>query len=182
MGPARHPSREELWSDVCDDISRSRGLQRAASSDKASATTGPGQRQYFSWLEPDGPRGPLSTTCAHGAGPTPGQGPPTHGLEVTSDLFHAPEYNWMAETKEPIMGKRGSRDSDNSLLRYLSDDKILVIEEEPEGPVRESRRTHASLPPQEPQPQQPQLPPQPVHAVVHAAGWTRPPRHFLCQL
>lgn len=31
-------------------------------------------------------------------------------------------------------------DSDNSLLRYLSDDKILVIEEEPEGPSRESRR------------------------------------------
>lgn len=31
-------------------------------------------------------------------------------------------------------------DSDNSLLRYLSDDKILVIEEEPEGPGRESRR------------------------------------------
>ena len=31
-------------------------------------------------------------------------------------------------------------DSDNSLLRYLSDDKILVIEEEPEVPGRESRR------------------------------------------
>lgn len=31
-------------------------------------------------------------------------------------------------------------DSDNSLLRYLSDDKILVIEEEPEGLGRESRR------------------------------------------
>lgn len=31
-------------------------------------------------------------------------------------------------------------DSDNSLLRYLSDDKILVIEEEPEVPSRESRR------------------------------------------
>uniref|UniRef100_A0A3Q0S744 Si:ch211-26b3.4 n=1 Tax=Amphilophus citrinellus TaxID=61819 RepID=A0A3Q0S744_AMPCI len=34
----------------------------------------------------------------------------------------------------------GLQDSDNSLLRYLSDDKILVIEEEPEGPGRESRR------------------------------------------
>uniref|UniRef100_A0ACB8FX54 Uncharacterized protein n=1 Tax=Sphaerodactylus townsendi TaxID=933632 RepID=A0ACB8FX54_9SAUR len=29
------------------------------------------------------------------------------------------------------MYKRGSRDSENSLLRYLSDDKILVIQEEP---------------------------------------------------
>ncbi|KAK6317001.1 hypothetical protein J4Q44_G00124010 [Coregonus suidteri] len=42
------------------------------------------------------------------------------------------DYNWMAETKEPNMYKRGSRDSDNSLLRYLSDDKILVIQEEPD--------------------------------------------------
>ncbi|KAI1902718.1 hypothetical protein AGOR_G00018900 [Albula goreensis] len=49
------------------------------------------------------------------------------------------EYNWMAETKEPNMYKRGSRDSDNSLLRYLSDDKILVIQEEPEA-SRESKR------------------------------------------
>ncbi|XP_016528304.1 connector enhancer of kinase suppressor of ras 2 isoform X2 [Poecilia formosa] len=36
--------------------------------------------------------------------------------------------------------KTPTHDSDNSLLRYLSDDKILVIEEEPEGPGRESRR------------------------------------------
>ncbi|KAJ8416730.1 hypothetical protein AAFF_G00326080 [Aldrovandia affinis] len=49
------------------------------------------------------------------------------------------EYNWMTETKEPSMYKRGSRDSDNSLLRYLSDDKILVIQEEPEVP-RECKR------------------------------------------
>ncbi|KAM8908678.1 connector enhancer of kinase suppressor of ras 2 isoform 4-T4 [Spinachia spinachia] len=36
--------------------------------------------------------------------------------------------------------KTPTHDSDNSLLRYLSDDKILVIEEEPEVPGRESRR------------------------------------------
>nr|XP_061783900.1 connector enhancer of kinase suppressor of ras 2-like isoform X4 [Nerophis lumbriciformis] len=36
--------------------------------------------------------------------------------------------------------KTPTHDSDNSLLRYLSDDKILVIEEEPDGPGRESRR------------------------------------------
>ncbi|KFQ85763.1 Connector enhancer of kinase suppressor of ras 2, partial [Phoenicopterus ruber ruber] len=41
------------------------------------------------------------------------------------------EYSWIGESKEQNMYKRGSRDSENSLLRYLSDDKILVIQEEP---------------------------------------------------
>ncbi|KAL8181029.1 UNVERIFIED_CONTAM: hypothetical protein K2H54_044372 [Gekko kuhli] len=41
------------------------------------------------------------------------------------------EYSWIGESKETNMYKRGSRDSENSLLRYLSDDKILVIQEEP---------------------------------------------------
>lgn len=40
----------------------------------------------------------------------------------------------------PSLHPSSTADSDNSLLRYLSDDKILVIEEEPEGPGRESRR------------------------------------------
>ncbi|XP_059919773.1 LOW QUALITY PROTEIN: connector enhancer of kinase suppressor of ras 2 [Gadus macrocephalus] len=43
----------------------------------------------------------------------------------------------------PLLSLPLVTDSDNSLLRYLSDDKILVIEEEPEGPVRESRRDSA---------------------------------------
>ncbi|KAF7244922.1 Connector enhancer of kinase suppressor of ras 2 [Varanus komodoensis] len=41
------------------------------------------------------------------------------------------EYSWIRDSKEPNMYKRGSRDSENSLLRYLSDEKILVIQEEP---------------------------------------------------
>ncbi|CAI9592143.1 unnamed protein product, partial [Staurois parvus] len=41
------------------------------------------------------------------------------------------DYSWIGDPKEPNMYKRGSRDSENSLLRYLSDDKILVIQEEP---------------------------------------------------
>ncbi|XP_010144230.1 PREDICTED: connector enhancer of kinase suppressor of ras 2-like, partial [Buceros rhinoceros silvestris] len=40
------------------------------------------------------------------------------------------EYSWIGDSKEQNMYKRGSR-SENSLLRYLSDDKILVIQEEP---------------------------------------------------
>ncbi|XP_071190085.1 connector enhancer of kinase suppressor of ras 2-like isoform X1 [Salvelinus alpinus] len=55
---------------------------------------------------------------------------PTHG--DLRPVSMPTDYNWMAETKEPNMYKRGSRDSDNSLLRYLNDDKILVIQEEPD--------------------------------------------------
>ncbi|XP_043913209.1 connector enhancer of kinase suppressor of ras 2-like [Protopterus annectens] len=49
------------------------------------------------------------------------------------------DYSWMGESKEPNMYKRGSRDSENSLLHYLSDDKILVIQEEPVN-QREGKR------------------------------------------
>uniref|UniRef100_W5ND22 Si:ch211-26b3.4 n=1 Tax=Lepisosteus oculatus TaxID=7918 RepID=W5ND22_LEPOC len=62
---------------------------------------------------------------------------PTHG--DLRPVSMPTEYSWMGETKEPNMYKRGSRDSENSLLRYLSDDKILVIQEEPET-QRECKR------------------------------------------
>ncbi|MEQ2171023.1 hypothetical protein GOODEAATRI_006373, partial [Goodea atripinnis] len=51
-----------------------------------------------------------------------------------------PEYDRGRNTGVRRRDKTPTHDSDNSLLRYLSDDKILVIEEEPEGPGRESRR------------------------------------------
>ncbi|XP_062998127.1 connector enhancer of kinase suppressor of ras 2-like [Elgaria multicarinata webbii] len=54
---------------------------------------------------------------------------PTHG--DLRPVSMPTEYSWIGESKEPNMYKRGSRDSENSLLRYLSDDKILVIQEEP---------------------------------------------------
>ncbi|XP_037117689.1 connector enhancer of kinase suppressor of ras 2 isoform X2 [Syngnathus acus] len=50
------------------------------------------------------------------------------------------EYDRSRNTGVRRRDKTPTHDSDNSLLRYLSDDKILVIEEEPEGPGRESRR------------------------------------------
>ncbi|XP_062856459.1 connector enhancer of kinase suppressor of ras 2-like [Trichomycterus rosablanca] len=56
---------------------------------------------------------------------------PSHGdLRPTS---MPPEYNWMAEAKETSAHKRGSRDSDTSLFHFMSDDKILAIQEEPDG-------------------------------------------------
>ncbi|KAM7389454.1 hypothetical protein PAMP_023434 [Pampus punctatissimus] len=51
-----------------------------------------------------------------------------------------PDYDRGRNTGVRRRDKTPTHDSDNSLLRYLSDDKILVIEEEPEGPGRESRR------------------------------------------
>ncbi|XP_027864461.1 connector enhancer of kinase suppressor of ras 2 isoform X2 [Xiphophorus couchianus] len=50
------------------------------------------------------------------------------------------DYDRCRSTGVRRRDKTPTHDSDNSLLRYLSDDKILVIEEEPEGLGRESRR------------------------------------------
>ncbi|KAK1904693.1 Connector enhancer of kinase suppressor of ras 2 [Dissostichus eleginoides] len=68
-------------------------------------------------------------------------------FQVTSDPFPClPNITGWPNPRNPAWARGGAEslsphlDSDNSLLRYLSDDKILVIEEEPEGPGRESRR------------------------------------------
>ncbi|XP_063794467.1 connector enhancer of kinase suppressor of ras 2-like [Pseudophryne corroboree] len=53
---------------------------------------------------------------------------PTHG--DLRPVSMPSEYSWVGDAKESNMYKRGSR-GENSLLRYLSDDKILVIQEEP---------------------------------------------------
>nr|XP_033799879.1 connector enhancer of kinase suppressor of ras 2-like [Geotrypetes seraphini] len=53
---------------------------------------------------------------------------PTHG--DLRPVSMPTDCSWMGDSKEPNMFKRGSR-AENSLLRYMSDDKILVIQEEP---------------------------------------------------
>ncbi|KAJ3587276.1 hypothetical protein NHX12_010874 [Muraenolepis orangiensis] len=127
----------------CDDISRYNvGPQPGSKSSEAvSYYLDQDSGQYFSLLESDGPPGP-EYDRGRNTGVRRRDKTPTHG--DLRPVSMPPEYNWMAETKEPSMGKRGSRDSDNSLLRYLSDDKILVIEEEPEGPGREGRKDSSS--------------------------------------
>lgn len=55
-----------------------------------------------------------------------------------SSVLRSPSTLWMLLPS--FLSHPTLSDSDNSLLRYLSDDKILVIEEEPEGLGRESRR------------------------------------------
>ncbi|XP_019739848.1 connector enhancer of kinase suppressor of ras 2 [Hippocampus comes] len=131
--------REELGLISCDDITRYSVTSQSGSkgSEAVSYYLDQDSGQYFSLLEGDGPPG-SEYDRSRSTGVRRRDKTPTHG--DLRPVSMPPEYNWMAEAKEPSMGKRGSRDSDNSLLRYLSDDKILVIEEEPEGPGRESRR------------------------------------------
>ncbi|XP_071779990.1 connector enhancer of kinase suppressor of ras 2 [Centroberyx gerrardi] len=135
-----YSTREELGLMSCDDISRYSVSSQSGSkgSEAVSYYLDQDSGQYFSLLEGDGPPGPDYDRGGRNTGVRRRDKTPTHG--DLRPVSMPPEYNWMAEAKEPSMGKRGSRDSDNSLLRYLSDDKILVIEEEPEGPGRESRR------------------------------------------
>ncbi|XP_066515401.1 uncharacterized protein si:ch211-26b3.4 [Hoplias malabaricus] len=47
---------------------------------------------------------------------------------------------WLTEPQESGVYKRGSRDSDSSLLRFLSDDRILVLQEEAEFSQRDTGR------------------------------------------
>ncbi|XP_054647691.1 connector enhancer of kinase suppressor of ras 2 isoform X2 [Dunckerocampus dactyliophorus] len=131
--------REELGLISCDDISRYSVTSQSVSKgpEAVSYYLDQDSGQYFSLLEGDVPPG-SDYDRGRNTGVRRRDKTPTHG--DLRPVSMPPEYNWMAEAKEPSMGKRGSRDSDNSLLRYLSDDKILVIEEEPEGPGRESRR------------------------------------------
>ncbi|XP_049617922.1 connector enhancer of kinase suppressor of ras 2 isoform X1 [Syngnathus scovelli] len=131
--------REELGLISCDDITRYSLTSQSGSkgSEAVSYYLDQDSGQYFSLLEGDGPPG-SEYDRSRNTGVRRRDKTPTHG--DLRPVSMPPEYNWMAEAKEPSTGKRGSRDSDNSLLRYLSDDKILVIEEEPEGPGRESRR------------------------------------------
>ncbi|XP_034454003.1 connector enhancer of kinase suppressor of ras 2 isoform X4 [Hippoglossus hippoglossus] len=134
-----YSTREEMGLMSCDDISRYSVSSQSGSkgSEAVSYYLDQDSGQYFSLLEGDGPPG-SDYDRVRNTGVRRRDKTPTHG--DLRPVSMPPEYNWMAEAKEPSMGKRGSRDSDNSLLRYLSDDKILVIEEEPEGQSRESRR------------------------------------------
>uniref|UniRef100_A0A3B3VXZ3 Si:ch211-26b3.4 n=1 Tax=Poecilia latipinna TaxID=48699 RepID=A0A3B3VXZ3_9TELE len=108
--------REEMGLMSCDDIGRySVGSQSGSKGSEAvSYYLDQDSGQYFSLLEGDGPAG--------------------------TDYDRGRNTGVRRRDKTPTHGKARRKNSDNSLLRYLSDDKILVIEEEPEGPGRESRR------------------------------------------
>ncbi|XP_065814985.1 connector enhancer of kinase suppressor of ras 2 isoform X4 [Labrus bergylta] len=105
-----YSTREEMGLMSCDDISR-----YSVSSQSGSK----GSEAVSYYLDQDS--GQFFSLLE-------GDGPP------------GPDYDRGRNTGVRRRDKTPTHDSDNSLLRYLSDDKILVIEEEPEGPGRESRR------------------------------------------
>ncbi|KAL2095169.1 hypothetical protein ACEWY4_009888 [Coilia grayii] len=75
--------------------------------------------QYFPLLEEEGSR----TTGLRRRDRTP-----THGDHRPVSMAN----EWMSESQETGVYKRGSRDSDSSLLRFMNDDRIMVIQEEGE--------------------------------------------------
>ncbi|KAL4648809.1 connector enhancer of kinase suppressor of ras 2-like [Arapaima gigas] len=124
--------RDEMGITSCDDISKySMGKSGMKGLDSPSYYLDHESGKYYTLMEGEGV--PVGSDYDRGR-PTSVRRrdkTPTHGdLRPVSMLT---EYNWMVEAKEPSMYKRGSRDSETSLLHYLSDDKILVIQEESEA-------------------------------------------------
>uniref|UniRef100_A0AAY4CTW5 Connector enhancer of kinase suppressor of ras 2-like n=1 Tax=Denticeps clupeoides TaxID=299321 RepID=A0AAY4CTW5_9TELE len=130
-----YETREEMGGVSCDDISKySMSTSGSKCSDSHNFFLDQDSGKYYNVLEGEGV--PLVPEYDRGrsTGVRRREKTPTHG--DLRPVSMPPEYNWMAEPKEPNMYKR---DSDTSLLRYLSDDKILVIQEEPDA-SRESKR------------------------------------------
>ncbi|MEQ2218587.1 hypothetical protein XENOCAPTIV_005375 [Xenoophorus captivus] len=100
--------REEMGLMSCDDIGRYSVSSQSGSkgSEAISYYLDQDSGQYFSLLEGDGPSGP-EYDRGRNTGVRRRDKTPTHG--DLRPVSMPPEYNWMAEAKEPCMGKRGSR-------------------------------------------------------------------------
>uniref|UniRef100_A0A096LUC6 Si:ch211-26b3.4 n=1 Tax=Poecilia formosa TaxID=48698 RepID=A0A096LUC6_POEFO len=105
-----YSTREEMGLMSCDDIGRySVGSQSGSKGSEAvSYYLDQDSGQYFSLLEGDGPAG-TDYDRGRNTGVRRRDKTPTHG--DLRPVSMPPEYNWMAEAKEPSMGKRGSRRS-----------------------------------------------------------------------
>ncbi|XP_041075550.1 connector enhancer of kinase suppressor of ras 2-like isoform X1 [Polyodon spathula] len=130
--------REEMGIMSCDDISKyGMGKSGMKGSESPSYFLDHESGKYYTLVEGEGVSVGPDYERGRSAGVRRRERTPTHG--DLRPVSMPAEYSWIGETKEPNMYKRGSRDSENSLLRYLSDDKILVIQEEPET-QRECKR------------------------------------------
>uniref|UniRef100_A0A8C3HLG5 Connector enhancer of kinase suppressor of ras 2 n=1 Tax=Chrysemys picta bellii TaxID=8478 RepID=A0A8C3HLG5_CHRPI len=120
--------RDEIGIMSCDDISKY-GKSGMKGSESPSYFLEHESGKYYTLIEDEGH--PMSSEYERGrtTGVRRREKTPTHG--DLRPVSMPTEFSWIGESKEPNMYKRGSRDSENSLLRYLSDDKILVIQEEP---------------------------------------------------
>ncbi|XP_014346754.2 connector enhancer of kinase suppressor of ras 2 [Latimeria chalumnae] len=124
--------RDDIGILSCDEISKyGIGKSGMKGSESPSYFLDHDSGKYYTLVEGEGL--PLGSEYERGraTGVRRREKTPTHG--DLRPVSMPTDYSWMGESKEPNMYKRGSRGEHplNSLLRYLSDDKILVIQEEP---------------------------------------------------
>ncbi|KFQ29641.1 Connector enhancer of kinase suppressor of ras 2, partial [Mesitornis unicolor] len=120
--------RDEIGIMSCDDISKF-GKSGMKGSDSPSYFLEHESGKYYTLIESEAHPVGSEYERNRATGVRRREKTPTHG--DLRPVSMPTEYSWIGESKEQNMYKRGSRDSENSLLRYLSDDKILVIQEEP---------------------------------------------------
>nr|XP_041572065.1 connector enhancer of kinase suppressor of ras 2 isoform X3 [Taeniopygia guttata] len=120
--------RDEIGIMSCDDISKF-GKSGMKGSESPNYFLEHESGKYYTLIEGEGHPGGSEYERSRASGVRRREKTPTHG--DLRPVSMPTEYSWIGESKEQNMYKRGSRDSENSLLRYLSDDKILVIQEEP---------------------------------------------------
>ncbi|XP_075428989.1 connector enhancer of kinase suppressor of ras 2-like isoform X2 [Ascaphus truei] len=122
--------RDDIGIMSCDDISKyGVGKSGMKNSESPSYFLEHESGKYYTLIEGEGHQVGSDYERGRSTGVRRREKTPTHG--DMRPVSMPTEYSWIGESKEPNMYKRGSRDSENSLLRYLSDDKILVIQEEP---------------------------------------------------
>ncbi|XP_009324930.1 PREDICTED: connector enhancer of kinase suppressor of ras 2-like [Pygoscelis adeliae] len=119
--------RDEIGVMSCDDISKF-GKSGMKGSESPNYFLEHESGKYYTLIEGEGHPVGSEYERSRATGVRRREKTPTHG--DLRPVSMPTEYSWIGESKEQNMYKRGSRD-ENSLLRYLSDDKILVIQEEP---------------------------------------------------
>ncbi|NWI51676.1 CNKR2 kinase, partial [Calyptomena viridis] len=132
--------RDEIGIMSCDDISKY-GKSGMKGSESPNYFVEHESGKYYTLLEGEGAPVGSEYERSRAPGVRRRDKTPTHG--DLRPVSMPTEYSWMGESKEQNMYKRGSRGEyfyflccsprffPNSLLQYLSDDKILVIQEEP---------------------------------------------------
>ncbi|KAM6056873.1 connector enhancer of kinase suppressor of ras 2-like isoform 3-T3 [Theristicus caerulescens] len=120
--------RDEIGIMSCDDISKF-GKSGMKGSETPSYFLEHESGKYYTLIEGEGHPVGSEYERSRASGVRRREKTPTHG--DLRPVSMPTEYSWIGESKEQNIYKRDSRDSENSLLRYLSDDKILVIQEEP---------------------------------------------------
>uniref|UniRef100_A0A671YBM6 Si:ch211-26b3.4 n=1 Tax=Sparus aurata TaxID=8175 RepID=A0A671YBM6_SPAAU len=114
-------TREEMGLMSCDDISRYSSQPGSKGSEAVSYYLDQDSGQFFSLLEGDGPPGP-DYDRGRNTGVRRRDKTPTHG--DLRPVSMPPEYNWMAEAKEPSMGKRGSRGTHTHKHAYMQKTRL----------------------------------------------------------